>query len=282
MSDLRPDASKAFCNTSIAGSPGRAGSRRRRTGTGTRPAGGAPGSRSRAATIRRRLRRRHRLGRLAELAAVARLDLDEHQRRAVARDDVHFATARPVAPGKNCVPAPLQLAHARSSPIFPRRLPAPASSPAIAQRRLPRPIRDANAQTAELPTSCRAREPRSARVHCVQRRDRRPRSAPRRRSRPRCRPAPASAPAAARTGSQFLPAPSSSSPRWNAAVTTASRSSMARSFVVRSRTSSTPTISPRPRTSPMSGCFVHQRLRARPSGARRRRRRSPSAAPSAA
>ena len=50
----------------------------------------------------------------------------------------------------------------------------------------------------------------------------------------------------------LAPAARTSSPRRNAAMTSASRSDAARSFVWRSRTSSMPIISPRPRTSPMS------------------------------
>ena len=52
---------------------------------------------------------RDRLCSIAELPAFARLDFDEHQRRAVARDDVYFGTAVPVAPGKNFIPSPRQL-----------------------------------------------------------------------------------------------------------------------------------------------------------------------------
>src|SRR6266850_171390 len=50
-----------------------------------------------------------RLGCLAKGAAITRLDLDEDQRRAVARDDIQFTTAAAIAPGKDCVPAALQL-----------------------------------------------------------------------------------------------------------------------------------------------------------------------------
>jgi hypothetical protein len=53
--------------------------------------------------------RRDRFCRVPERAAVARLDLDEHQRRAVARDDVQFATTPAVAPRNYCVPASLEL-----------------------------------------------------------------------------------------------------------------------------------------------------------------------------
>src|SRR6266516_3632770 len=55
------------------------------------------------------LARSHRLGRLAERSVVARLDLDEHQRRSIAGDDVQFATAPPMPPGNYCVPAAFQL-----------------------------------------------------------------------------------------------------------------------------------------------------------------------------
>src|SRR5471032_3404226 len=53
--------------------------------------------------------------RLAEPPAVARLDLDEHQRGAVTRDDVNFSTTPAVAPGNNGVPARLEL---RAREIF--------------------------------------------------------------------------------------------------------------------------------------------------------------------
>src|SRR5207237_8053006 len=53
---------------------------------------------------------RDRFGRPAEGAAVAGLNFDKHQRRSVARDDVQFATATPMPPGNNCVPAALELA----------------------------------------------------------------------------------------------------------------------------------------------------------------------------
>jgi len=45
----------------------------------------------------------------AKLAPLARLDLDEDDGLAIARDDVQFSTATPISPGKNCVPATLQL-----------------------------------------------------------------------------------------------------------------------------------------------------------------------------
>src|SRR3954468_15864910 len=50
-----------------------------------------------------------RFGGLSELVTLARLDLDEHDHLAVARDDVNFSTPRAVAPGKYCVPATGQL-----------------------------------------------------------------------------------------------------------------------------------------------------------------------------
>ena len=55
------------------------------------------------------LARRHRLGRGPELRGRPRLDLDEHDRLAVARHDVDFAMPRAVAARKNCVPAALEL-----------------------------------------------------------------------------------------------------------------------------------------------------------------------------
>jgi hypothetical protein len=56
------------------------------------------------------LERGDRFSRPAERVTVARLHFDEHQRRAVARDDVDFSTAPAVPPGKYCVPAPFELA----------------------------------------------------------------------------------------------------------------------------------------------------------------------------
>src|SRR3989442_11688312 len=52
---------------------------------------------------------RYGFARLAEFAALARFDLDEHDRRSVARDDVQFSTPTAVPPVKNFVPAPFQL-----------------------------------------------------------------------------------------------------------------------------------------------------------------------------
>src|SRR5215210_6736851 len=54
--------------------------------------------------------------------------------------------------------------------------------------------------------------------------------------------------------SALFPAPSSSSPRRNARWTSSWTSSGAGSRVVRSLTNSIPTMSPRPRTSPITGC----------------------------
>ena len=52
---------------------------------------------------------RHRFHPGAKLAPFARLDLDEDDGLAIARDDVQFSTATPISTGKNCVPATLQL-----------------------------------------------------------------------------------------------------------------------------------------------------------------------------
>jgi len=46
----------------------------------------------------------------AERATIPRLHFDEHNRRPVPRDDVQFAAACAVAPGKNCVPPAFELA----------------------------------------------------------------------------------------------------------------------------------------------------------------------------
>jgi len=50
-----------------------------------------------------------RFGRIAERASPARLHFHEHQRRAVARDDVDFATPATVPPRNNCVPPAFEL-----------------------------------------------------------------------------------------------------------------------------------------------------------------------------
>jgi len=50
----------------------------------------------------------HSFRRLAEIAGLARLHLDEHERPTIPRHDVQFAAAYTVAAGKNCVPATRQ------------------------------------------------------------------------------------------------------------------------------------------------------------------------------
>ena len=64
-----------------------------------------------------------RFGSGAERTAVSRLHFHEHQRRAVARDDVQFATAAAVTPGENCVPAALELPARVGFPRFSQRNP---------------------------------------------------------------------------------------------------------------------------------------------------------------
>ena len=59
-----------------------------------------------------------RVGAAAERAILPRLHFDEHDRLAVARDDVDFATTPPVAPGNNCVPAAFELAAREIFPMF--------------------------------------------------------------------------------------------------------------------------------------------------------------------
>ncbi len=49
-----------------------------------------------------------RLGPSAKLAAVPRLDLDEHDGPAIARDDVNFSTTATIAAGNNLVPPPFE------------------------------------------------------------------------------------------------------------------------------------------------------------------------------
>ena len=58
---------------------------------------------------------------IAELAAVARLHFNKHQRRSVARDDVQFAATAPVPPRNNCVPAALELAAREIFAGFPEK-----------------------------------------------------------------------------------------------------------------------------------------------------------------
>src|SRR6185295_18651481 len=65
------------------------------------------------------LERSDRFGRVSERTTLPRLHLDEHQRGAIPRDDVQFATAPPVAPRNYCVPAPLQLAAREIFACFP-------------------------------------------------------------------------------------------------------------------------------------------------------------------
>src|SRR5947207_248486 len=62
----------------------------------------------------------HRFSRLAKRMAVARLDLDEHDRLPVATDDVDFSNAAAVAPDNNCVPAPLELRAGEIFTAFPK------------------------------------------------------------------------------------------------------------------------------------------------------------------
>ena len=104
-----PDASKAFGITSICGSPGPSWieTTSKRQGQLAQPVAHQVVHRGHHNPPT--LGHRDRLCSIAELAAFARLDFDEHQRRAVARDDVYFGTAVPVAPGKNFMPSPRQL-----------------------------------------------------------------------------------------------------------------------------------------------------------------------------
>ena len=81
---------------------------------------------------------------VAKFPAIPRFDLDEHNRRAVARDDVEFAAAGTIAAGKNCVPAPFELATREILAQFPEILAGSrhgqrASNPGAtaAQARLP-------------------------------------------------------------------------------------------------------------------------------------------------
>ncbi len=64
--------------------------------------------------------RRNRFGGISEGPAVARLDLYEHNRAPFAADDVNFATAPPVAPGDNRVPAAFELGTRQIFTSFPQ------------------------------------------------------------------------------------------------------------------------------------------------------------------
>ena len=153
---------------------------------------------------------------------------------------------RAVAPGKNCVPAPLQLAAREIFADFSERM--RARDMAHAPSNSTRHAIDARGR-------CSRRRSAACDSSAVYACPARPRSAPRRRSRP-----PSSACSRVSTSGgekriAFLPAPSTSSPRGSRVDDrVALRRSRAPSSA-RSRTSSTPIISPRPRTSPMSGCL---------------------------
>ena len=65
------------------------------------------------------LPRRHGFAAVAECTIFPGLHFHEHDRLSVARDDVQFSAAAPVASRKNDVPRRSSSAHARSSPDFP-------------------------------------------------------------------------------------------------------------------------------------------------------------------
>ena len=227
------------------------------------------------------LERRHRLGRLAERPALPRLHLDEHQRLAVARDDVQFATAAAVAPGKNCVPAPLELRAGEIFAGFPESRRGLATC--VAQPSNTRAI-DHRSGTAELAEHAEnilfsAGSAISAVSSVV---SSRPRSAPRRRSGPPCPPASRVSTSGGEKRIAFFPAPSTSSPRLNAAVTT--RVALVGGALLRLPIAHELDADHQPAAAHVADerVLVRRAPAARPSGARRRPRRSPSAAPSAA
>ena len=105
---------------------------------------------------------------VAEPPARARLHFDEHQHRAVARDDVQFSTADAKAAGNNCVPAALELAAREIFAAFPQRDPRLGhATGADANRRPPRhltgPPATSRRCTTSASTACRRRRPRAAR-----------------------------------------------------------------------------------------------------------------------
>lgn len=67
------------------------------------------------------LERRHRFAGLAVLGSLARFDFNEDDGRAVARDDVDFSTAAPVAARNYRVPAPFQFSTSEIFPKFSKR-----------------------------------------------------------------------------------------------------------------------------------------------------------------
>ena len=83
----------------------------------------------------------------AELPPHARLDLDENDGGAVARDDVQFATPQAIAAGNNCVPATFELATREILADFTERLPGTRHQPHSQQ--CPRQIITITAETAK-------------------------------------------------------------------------------------------------------------------------------------
>ena len=63
----------------------------------------------------------YRFGGVAERLTVTRFHFNEHQCRSVAGDNVQFATAAPVTPRNNYVPASLELAAREILAGFPER-----------------------------------------------------------------------------------------------------------------------------------------------------------------
>src|SRR5262249_10123071 len=188
-----------------------------------------------------------RFTRLSKRTSFPRLHFHEHHRLAVPGDDVQFSTAAAVTPGNNCVPAPLEFF---TSQIFAgiSERDACVCHETHARARVQPPLSAESAEDAK-DNFISASFARSA-VHL------RGPSTSVSASPKICTAVLACALVSTSGGEKriaFLPAPSSSSPRRNAALSTASRSVVARSLVCRSRTSSTPIISPRPRTSPTSG-----------------------------
>ena len=178
------------------------------------------------------------------------------------RDDVDFAEPRAVAAFKNCVPASHQFG---AREIFARISRGTAASLVMPDADLQSPRR----VTAEDHAVARP-EAGAARARALR---------PARRRAPRRGFERMSACCFVSTSGgdrrmALRPAPRTSSPRVKHSCTSASRSVVARSFVCRSRTSSMPIIRPAAAHVADDRMLVHQRLRARPSSARRRPRRS--------
>ena len=149
--------------------------------------------------MRRRLSRCTASAAVAEAMPVPRLHLHKHRRLAIARDDVQFSTAAPIAPGNNCVPAALQFPareifadfpSSDSSVRHPRSVASAAPAIRLGLRRTTAAMH-ADSQPYPVPEIANSYAQRTS-----------PSVAPRRTIESRCRPVRASAPAAAKSGSR--------------------------------------------------------------------------------